>query len=214
MDIKIILINLFSSIVTAYITARAVYDFQEKKYRKEIVIEKNYNTFVNLRNNLKELFTEVAEKYDFWGYLAKNKKLLQDLENRLKTNFIEYTKKQEKEGLFCNYNKIELFLHYIKKFEKDFLGDISKVAVLSHPKIKKIATKIENIYLSTKKEECIFFESLQDELGQEKLENEINKYSGYISFKKDAYWGECWLQILPLLKKLQKNLDNAVDLKN
>ena len=153
---------------------------------------------------------KAQEKYDYFDYLAKNKKLLKDIENRLKTNFTEYTEKQEKERLFCSYNKVEIYLNYIEKFEKVFLSDISKIAGLSHPDIKKIATKIENIYIAAKKEECLFFEPLHDELGEGELGN---KYSGYISFKKDAYWGECWLQILPLLKDLQNNLDEAVNLK-
>lgn len=208
-----VIISFFIAVITAYFTARATYDFNEKENRKKLVIEKNYDTFVNLRNNLKEFFTDVTEKYDFFSYLTENKKLLKDIKNRLKTNLTEYTKKQETEGLYCNYNKIETYLGCIEKFEKSFLSDISEVAGLSHPDIKKIATKIENIYLAAKKGECLFFESLQDELGQEELENKIDKYSGYISFKKDAYWGECWLQILPLLKNLQNNLDEAVDLR-
>jgi len=205
-----VIIPICVAIIVAYFTARANYDFKGKKYRKEVVIEKNYDTFVNLRNNLKDFFTDVTEKYDYFDYLAKNKKLLKDIENRLKTNFTEYTEKQEKERLFCSYNKVEIYLNYIEKFEKVFLSDISKIAGLSHPDIKKIATKIENIYIAAKKEECLFFEPLHDELGEGELGN---KYSGYISFKKDAYWGECWLQILPLLKDLQNNLDEAVNLK-
>lgn len=213
---EIIIINVIIpsciSIIIAYFTARATYYFKEKEHRKKFVISKNYDTFVNLRNNLKDFFTDVAEKYDFWGYLTKNKKSLKDMENRLKTNFTEYTKREEKEGISCVYNAVSkgvLYLDYIEKFEKIFLDDISEIAKLSHPDIKKITTKIENIYITTKKEECLLFESLQDELGERVLED---KYSGYMEFKKCAYWGQCWLQILPLLKKLQNNLDEAVNL--
>jgi hypothetical protein len=180
-----------------------------KKERKKFVIKENYDTFVNLLENLKDFFTDVTEEYDYFGYEKNNKKLKKDLLNRLKINFIEYTKKQEKEGLSCDYNKLEVYLYYIEKFEKTFLDDISKIAILSHPSIKKIVIRIENIYISTKKRESLLFESLEDELGHEEYENE----SGYINFKKDAYWGYCWLEILPLLKKLQNNLDKAVDLK-
>lgn len=209
------IISILVAVITAYFTARATYDFKEKEDRKKFIIKNNYDNFINLRNKLKKFFTEVEVKYDFWSYLAKNKKLLKDINNRLKTNFSEYSKKIKKEGLFCDYNKVELYLDYIEKFEKIFLKDISKITILSPDNIKKIATKIEEIYRTAKGEECLFFESLlEDELGREELENGIDKYSGYINFKKNAYWGECWLEILPLLKKLKKYLEDAVNFKN
>ena len=207
------IISICVAIIIAYFTARVTFYFKEKEFRNKLMIEKNYNIFINLRNNLKDFFTEVTEKYDFWGYLTKNKKLLKDIKNRLKTNFDEYSKKQEKEGLFCNYNKVELYFDYIKKFESIFFKDIQKITKLSPSNIKKVAIKIENIYLTAKKEECLLFESLQDELGQDGSENEKDKYSGYIRFKQDAYWGKCWLKILPLLKKLKNNIEYAADIK-
>ncbi len=216
------IISVTVSFITACSTTYVTFYFRDKEDRKKFILNENYQVYKKLFEKLKEFFSNPDISDDPMGY--RRKQTIKDINKRLSVNFEEYKKKVEigkleigKKVHFCEYDSMESSLHYIKKFEELFLKDIKKISLLSPTKIKKISTKIENIYTDAKEREKLLEESLGEELGDvtffdDKKHIHFND-EGYYDFKKEAYWGKCWLEILPLLKKLKKYLKNAVNRK-
>lgn len=196
-------LSLVAAVVAAYITHR----FRNKEYKRDFIMERGYVTHERLLDNLRQFFNQPEIAYDMYHYKERNVEKLKELGEISKISFASY-----KEGQYSKWNNVEVYDRYIKTFTEQFRDDIYSLSKLSTPHVRSVAKKIIDTYDAYSRDAVnMLDEGLQDawDLKSDKFHEGGQAYMDRIF---EAYWGRCWLEILPDLERLKAGVEEFVAL--
>jgi hypothetical protein len=203
--------TLIAATVSGIITVVGFYikeHIDKRGSRRKYILDNGYVIHERLRDNLRDFLKEEP----IFKYADVPSKASESLKNRAKASYQTY-KVESKKDLFSALNEITLYSAAFDDFEKRLIPDIRKVSKLSIPPVQAIADKIEALFLDSKGDEQFFGELMQEELDPG---YELTKYSAsqkaYIEYKQEIYKQLFWIEMYPLLLKLQTKIERVVKL--
>ena len=110
------------------------------------------------------------------------------------------------------WKKVESYNSYIEIFVEKFRDDIYSLSKLSPSRIRIVAKKIIDTYDAFSQDAG----NMLAEGTADSWDLKLNKFheggTAYMDLIFEAFWGRCWLEILPDLEKLKTEVESFVAL--
>lgn len=206
MDWLQISVSVAISLIGFYLSLLTKNYYEDKRFRNNFILDKHYTTHDKVLDTLRQFFE--IEEFKYSNIPTKPSKSDKDA---LNISWNDFSKKPNLDlELMSGFYEVTFFQDMFNFIEKNLKVDIYRLSKISSKKVQKIAQNINGELEKYVEESSLISDLLMDELGPD-VDGTLNeKEKVYIKRTHDSLCKLFLIEIIPMLKNLEKSIVKIV----